>query len=222
MINDSFITLADGRKPGFMDYGKPDGLPVFLLHGTPGSRIWDFENEPMVTDEGLRIITPERPGYGISGALKSRAISDYYRDIEQLANHLKIKQFHIAGLSGCGPYARACASALPNNILSVTLIGSATPFNMDGFFEGMSSGNKLAFRISKLMPFLLKPLYSYVARVLRKNPAKLIEQIQSQLSPWDKAVLKETEQKGHMTALISHITEAYRQGAKGHIETLCC
>jgi len=214
-MNDSFISLADGRKLGFADYGQPDGIPIFLLHGTPGSRIWDFDKEPLISGAGLRIITPERPGYGISDPLKTRTIKAYSRDIEQLATHLNIKRFHIAGLSGGGPYTLACASALPEMVLSVTLIGSAIPLNMDGFFEGMASGNKLVFRISKQMPFLLKPLYSYTASVLRKKPEKFIKQIHTQLCPWDQAILRATEQKGNMETLISHIKEAYRQGAEG-------
>jgi len=58
--------------------------------------------------------------------LKTRTTKACYRDIEQLATHLKIKRFHVAGLSGGGPYALACANALPDMMLSVTLIGYAT------------------------------------------------------------------------------------------------
>jgi pimeloyl-ACP methyl ester carboxylesterase len=30
--------LAGGRRIGYAEYGDPEGLPVFALHGTPGSR----------------------------------------------------------------------------------------------------------------------------------------------------------------------------------------
>ncbi|PCJ63156.1 MAG: hypothetical protein COA73_05740 [Candidatus Hydrogenedentota bacterium] len=65
-MNDSFMRLKDGRKLGFVDCGESDGLPIIMLHGTPGSRIFGFENEPFVHEEGLRIVTPERSGYGLS------------------------------------------------------------------------------------------------------------------------------------------------------------
>lgn len=214
-LSDTFINLKDGRRLGFIDCGKPEGLPILMLHGTPGSRIFGFENEPLVHDEALRIITPERPGYGLSDPYKNRTIKSFSNDIEQLANHLNIKKFHVAGVSGGGPYALACGQKLPERVMSITLIASATPTDMTGFYEGMSFGNKLTFRISKYMPLLLKPLYSYMAWQFRKKPEKLIEAIKPQLCSWDREVLNQLKLKNGMEVFISHIKEAYRQGSGG-------
>lgn len=214
-MSDSFINLEDGRRLGFIDCGEPEGLPIFLLHGTPGSRIFGFESEPFIHEERLRIITPERPGYGLSDPCKDRTIKNFSSDIEALANHLGIRKFHIAGISGGGPYALVCGQCLPERVISVTLIASATPTDMEGFYEGMSRGNKLAFRISKHIPFLLRPLYFYMAHAFRKNPEKLIEAIKSQLCSWDQEVLEQLKHKKVMNVFISHVREAYRQGMEG-------
>lgn len=32
------VAVADGRTLAIAEWGDPDGFPVFLLHGTPGSR----------------------------------------------------------------------------------------------------------------------------------------------------------------------------------------
>jgi hypothetical protein len=32
------VAAADGRTLAIAECGDPDGFPVFLLHGTPGSR----------------------------------------------------------------------------------------------------------------------------------------------------------------------------------------
>jgi len=53
---------------------------------------------------------------------------------QTLATHLKIKHFYIAALSGGRLSALACASPLPEMLLSATLNGNGTPFNMDDFF----------------------------------------------------------------------------------------
>lgn len=214
-MSDSFINLSDGRKLGFIDYGKPEGLPVFMLHGTPGSRVFGFEGELLVHKEKLRIITPERPGYGLSDPSITRTIKSFSIDIEQLANHLGLTKFHVAGVSGGGPYALACGQCLSDRVISITLISSARPTDMKDFYKGMSFGNKLAFRISKYMPFLLKPLYSYMARVFRKKPEEAIEAIQAQLCPWDQKVMSDLKLKDGMKVFIAHIYEAYRQGSDG-------
>ncbi len=210
-----FITLEDNRKLGFADSGKPDGLPIFLFHGTPGSRIFGFENEPLIQEEELRIITPERPGYGLSDESKNREIKDHCYDIEKLATYLGIKKFHVAGVSGGGPYALACAYWLSKRVLSVTLIASATPVDTKGFFKGMSMGNRLGFIMSRYVPFLLKPLYIYSSWVVKRSPEKFMKGMESQLCQWDKKVLHKIKADGKMDIFISHIREAYRKGYIG-------
>ena len=213
-MRDSLFILNDGRKLGYIEYGNPDGLPIFLFHGTPGSRIFGLEDEPLIQKENLRVITPERPGYGVSDPLKDREIISFPQDIEELANSLEIGTFHVAGVSGGGPYALSCACKLPNRILSVTLIGSATPTDMKGYFKGMSLGNKFALALSKYFPYLLKPIYKYAASLYRKNPEKLFDGLKSQLCEWDLAVLEKMKEKGRMKGFTEHIREAYKQGSK--------
>ena len=38
-LSDRHILLRDGRKLGYAEYGDPQGKPVFLFHGIPGSRM---------------------------------------------------------------------------------------------------------------------------------------------------------------------------------------
>jgi len=215
VASSSFLILEDGRKLGFIDYGNPNGLPIILLHGTPGSRVFGFENEPLLINNELRIITPERPGYGLSDSFQNRTINDFSHDIEQLANSLNIDKFHVAGVSGGGPYVLACAYCLPSRVLSATLIASATPTGLSGFFKGMSLGNKVAFILAKYMPFLLKPLYMYSANLIQKHPEKLLQGINSQLCSWDQQVLSNLEEDGKIETFIYHIREAYQQGYLG-------
>lgn len=212
-MKDRIFTLSDGRTLGYIEYGNSNGVPIFLLHGTPGSRIFGLENEPLIEEEKLRIITPERPGYGLSSPLKNRGISCYSNDIDELANYLEIPKFHVAGVSGGGPYALACASNLSSRVLSVTLIASATPMEMEDYFKGMSIGNKFAFVMSKYFPWLLKPIYKYVASYYKKYPKKLFERLKPQLCEWDVKVIEVMKSKGQLKGFIEHIREAYRQGS---------
>lgn len=212
-VKDCIFKLSDGRKLGYIEYGNSDGIPIFLLHGTPGSRVFGLENEPLIEEENLRVITPERPGYGLSSPLKGRSISCYSNDIEALADYLEIPKFHVAGVSGGGPYALACASILSSRVLSATLIASATPMEMEDYFKGMSIGNKFAFVMSKYLPWLLKPIYKYAAAYYRKKPEKLFEGLKSQLCEWDVKVMEVMEDKDQLKGFVDHICEAYKQGS---------
>jgi pimeloyl-ACP methyl ester carboxylesterase len=61
------ITLPDGRKLGYNEYGQPDGLPVFYFHGTPSACVeWElFGNEELTGRLNMRLIAVDRPGMGL-------------------------------------------------------------------------------------------------------------------------------------------------------------
>ncbi|MHC4055862.1 alpha/beta hydrolase, partial [Bradyrhizobium sp. 25ACV] len=61
----------------------------------------------------MRIIAPERPGFGLSTYQRQRTLADWAGDVAILASHLGLKKFGVAGISGGGPYAAACAALLP-------------------------------------------------------------------------------------------------------------
>lgn len=91
----SSIKLKDGRRLGYAQHGMQTGKAVFLIHGLPGSRIdgaW-FHND--AKQLGLRIITVERPGYGLSSPSPKRKISDHADEIRQLAAYLKLEEYGI-------------------------------------------------------------------------------------------------------------------------------
>jgi len=215
-MKDSIFTLSDRRELGYIEYGAPDGVPILLIHGTPGSRIFGLENEPFVDRENLRIITPERPGYGLSSPMKDRSIGCFSEDIEELADYLEIQEFHVAGVSGGGAYTLACASNLSSRVLSTSLIASAAPMEMEGYFRGMSIGNKIALIMSKYSPWLLKAVLKSAANYYRDKPEKVIDELRSQLCDWDVKVLDSMIIKGQLDSLIEHIREAYRQGYSAH------
>jgi len=94
------IPLEDGRRLGYKVYGVKNGFPILALHGTPGSRIWFEEDDPISKELGVKLITIDRPGYGISDKKEKRKIIDFNKDINQLIEQLKIDRFSIFGVSG--------------------------------------------------------------------------------------------------------------------------
>ncbi|KAI1312576.1 alpha/beta hydrolase fold protein [Xylaria venustula] len=116
------VILPDGRTLSYAQYGLLTGPAIFYMHGLPGSRMEGaLFDAPAVTPRA-RIISIDRPGYGQSSPQPNRTILDHTKDVEYLAKHLNLDSYAVLGISGGGPYALACAAALPADKLKAVCI----------------------------------------------------------------------------------------------------
>ncbi|GAA3523758.1 MULTISPECIES: alpha/beta fold hydrolase [Streptomyces] len=138
------VESGDGeRLLSFETSGDPKGHPVFLLHGTPGSRVGPHPRASVLYKLGIRLVSYDRPGYGESDRLEGRAVCHAAADVEAIADHLSLGQFSVLGRSGGGPHALACAALLPNQVASAAALVSIAPPDADGldWYEGMAQSN---------------------------------------------------------------------------------
>lgn len=120
--------LDDGRQLGLAEYGPPGGRPVFWFHGTPGGRLQIAPDARSLSEErGIRILAVERPGMGASTPHRYRSVLEWARDIESLADALGVGRFAVTGLSGGGPYALACAHAMPERVVAAAILSGVAP-----------------------------------------------------------------------------------------------
>lgn len=89
------LTLPDGRKLGYAQYGSPTGKPIFYQHGLPGSRIEAARLHGLGQELGARIIATDRPGYGWSSPHLGRTLLGFPKDLERLADHLGINEYSV-------------------------------------------------------------------------------------------------------------------------------
>ncbi|KAI0150701.1 alpha/beta hydrolase [Xylariaceae sp. FL1272] len=145
------LKLPDGRTLGFAEYGSPTGKPLFIFHGFPSCRVEAASILKLSPRKDQRIIAPERPGFGLSSFDPQRRITDWPEDVRALADHLGISRFAILGGSGGGPFAVACANALPAEMMSaVGLMASAGPW-----VETRAAGVPIVSRMTAWLSFYL-------------------------------------------------------------------
>src|SRR5205823_3210464 len=56
------LVTNEGRTVGYYEFGDPDGVPVFALHGTPASGAGFVWADDAAREIGVRLIAPDRPG----------------------------------------------------------------------------------------------------------------------------------------------------------------
>ncbi len=104
-MNDRTISLSDGRTLAFTEVGDAGGTPVIHFHGAPSSRLELGFLDSAFAEAGLRVITPDRPGYGGSSPHPGRTLAGWPTDVAALADALGVDRFVVSALSGGGPFA---------------------------------------------------------------------------------------------------------------------
>jgi pimeloyl-ACP methyl ester carboxylesterase len=120
---------SDGRTLMFAEWGRPDGFPVFDLHGGPGSRFARFFDEGVYVEVGARVITYDRPGYGGSDRKRGRQVADCVADVAAIADQLEIKRFAVTGGSVGGPHCLAAGAGLPQRVTRASCAMGLAPFD---------------------------------------------------------------------------------------------
>ena len=139
------IKLKNGRNLSYTEYGDPKGRLLFYFHGWPGSRLSGVETDEAAKKLGIRVVSPDRPGYGLSDYKEDRVLLDWPDDVVELADKLKSKKFAVMGVSGGGPYAAACAYKIPQRLTNVGIVVGLAPVNVEGALEGIAWNARLGW-----------------------------------------------------------------------------
>ena len=178
------FTLPGDRTLGFATFGAEAGPIVFFLHGFGDSGLLGALFHEPGNSQGLRIVAVDRPGIGLSTPQPNRNVLDHTNDICLLAAHLQAKTYSIIGVSGGGPYALACAYALPAEQLRiVSIVCGMGPFDLT--MRNSKWTAYLIFNAFKLFPFLLRWSRAGTLRQIQTETAEtFIANTKSQLGAW--------------------------------------
>lgn len=210
---DETLSLSDGRTLGYAEYGPVDGDPLVFCHGTPGSRYTRHPDASFLEEHGIRQVTVERPGYGRSTYDSKRDLLDWPDDVREAADTLGFDRFAIAGISGGGPHALACAARIPDRLTGVAILNGIGPLDAPGATDGMALKNRLSFKISGLP--LIPRLRSWLAvRQIKKDADAVIDALGDSFADVDEQLLQRPEVRA---MLRQDLTEAVRQGTDGWV-----
>lgn len=213
------IGVTDTRCVAVDSWGNPRGFPVFLLHGTPGSRSGPVPRTSVLYRLGIRLISYDRPGYGGSDRAKGRSVADAAWDVLAIADHLKLPEFGVVGRSGGGPHALACAALIDSSRLrSVAVLVGLAPTNAEDidWIDGMTSSNADEYeQVSNGNGDAVVANLTQRAHEIREDPENLLQVLEKEMTDSDRVVVTDL---GFRRLLTASYREAVRCGPFGWID----
>jgi len=199
------MTLQDGRLLGYADTGPRSGTPLFLMHPSTGSRLHHHPDETILFENKIRLITPDRPGFGLSDPNPTASILNYADDLCELADNLGLDKFSLTSYGGGAPYALACSVTLSQRVLQTILISPVSPFGDKSLFSTNKRLGKLAFHF----PSAARPILKFMTRSLLIDPAGYYKQVYGHACESDVAGFSEPEVTD---GILLAMREGMRQG----------
>jgi len=210
----SSVRLTSGRLVGYAECGRSGSATIIHMHGVPGSRIERQADPSFYARLGIRLVTPDRPGYGVSDPNPGGTHLDWADDVAELADRLEILRFGVTALSGGGIYALALARRFPVRLTGVAVTGCPSPLDEPGSLKGMRAMNQLGLRTVQVAPWLLEAGASALSNVLRRHPQFFIELMNRDKARPDRELLACPSVR---TAAINTLREAIRNGTGGYV-----
>ncbi|HET9073876.1 MAG TPA: alpha/beta hydrolase [Solirubrobacteraceae bacterium] len=215
-MTQSTLSLPDGRQLELFISGPVDGMALIFHHGTPASRLPERAIEAAAHARGWRYVSASRPGYGASTRAPGRRVVDCVSDTAAILAALGVGACVVAGHSGGGPHALACAARLAG-VRATLVIAGVAPFGLPDldFLAGMGEDNHVEFGHARSGEAALRPYLEHERRgLLGVDAAGIVAAMGSLLPEVDRAVLD--DEIG--ADMVAGFAEGLRQGVDGWLD----
>lgn len=205
------IRLSDGRTLAFAEFGDGSGFPVVYNTGGNSSRFEGAWLHDAATRTGVRLIVPDRPGFGDSSMDPARRLIDWPTDVGALLDELGVDRFSTLGLSGGGPHALALAHGSGDRVVRAAIASGVAPPEMPSLRAGMWFPVRLIHWSASAFPplnrLLLRQMGTFYA-----DEAQMRKRMLQAMPPADIALMERRPE------IISIFAEAARAAHQGGID----
>lgn len=178
-----FITLEDGRRLFYREYGAASGVPVVYFHFGLSASMLPPPAAKAAAKYDVRVIAFERPGFGQSDPRQDYSFDGIADDVEELCVRLNLKSVTLFGDGYGGGFAVAAARHMGGAIKRLALhapnLGRALS-NMD-----YSTGLHILYRQPWIIPAaaemlrrglrisVIRSLIGYIAEKSRSDAMRI-------------------------------------------------
>ncbi|WP_435183526.1 alpha/beta fold hydrolase [Halobellus sp. EA9] len=168
------VARVGDRAVAYAEYGDPDGTPLLFLHGTPGSRLLGRLLNKAAREHEVRVLAPDRPGYGASDPWPDRTVGETVDALVAVLDDADVASAGLVAFSGGAPYALAAATRHPERFDRLDVVSGAVP---PTFSDETPPVQRLLHRMARSTPALLQALLRGQAWLsARLDPAAVVAQ----------------------------------------------
>jgi pimeloyl-ACP methyl ester carboxylesterase len=120
------IKLENGKTISYSIYGNENGSPILLCHGVNGTRVQAMKFADEANRLNLKIITPDRPGYGESTPSETREYLQWAEDINDFLEKLGLEKLGLMGISAGANYALGCVYKYPEKFTKIVMVSATS------------------------------------------------------------------------------------------------
>ena len=210
-----FVTLADGRRLAYREYGDHGGRAVLTFHEGLGSSLLPPGTDSAARRLGLRVVCAERPGFGQSDPRPDYSFDGVAQDMVELCDQVGLERLQIAAVLSGTPSAIQTAIALGERVTRVQIFSGRPPRAQPD-----PARNPLTMMRSRIEanPWLVESFLAVLR--LRLSQAMMIRVMQrsSAQSPGDLAYLAAHPEAA--TYVAAYMTEALACSSRGPADEL--
>ena len=192
------LVVPGGHVLRLTQHGAPQGVPVLLLHGGPGSGCSPLLRRFFNPDH-WRMVCVDQRGAGASrpaGGVQHNTTAHLLADLRQVRQHLHIPRWWVVGGSWGATLAVAHAADAPDAVAGLLLRASflARAADVAGFFQRSTTNSPAATVAWDAQAALLpqasgQPLLPSIARVMTVQPAGAAQyQLAAAWWAWEQAL----------------------------------
>ncbi len=206
------LRLEDGRRMAYREYGARDGWPVLALHGTPASKLMFSIAETTSAELGLRLIAPDRWGYGQTDPHPRPSLEAWARDAAELIDALGLSQLSLVGISGGSPYAAATAALLGDRVVRMALAVPVGPIAATAVEHRLALLHRLIFMGVGRRPGLTRFIFRAYRRLAAWKPRRAVSLVALGQCRADRALLRTPAVQDFLSTMLRDGLEPGVQG----------
>lgn len=202
--------LPSGRTISYAESGCPDGQPVLMCHPIMGSRLIAPDNQSILRKLNIRLIVPDRPGFGFTTPATTRHLMDQWlEDMHYFIPQINASGCSLLGYSSGGAYAMALAAGSPQLISNLCLVSSIVPVHEKSNLKAMLPLTRVIVHLARTNQKIAGSFLNLALNKAIRNPNSYLDHILETIPEHDQKLL---QRDGLNYMLVGAFEEGIRQG----------